>query len=85
MRNTVALVLFLDGFERECMRLMGRMAQLPAPVPTLLVGGQQHRAIVPVLLESGASHVLFDVPDDIKIADWICRLPAVQPRAPHLR
>ena len=73
MRSTAALVLFLDGFERECMSLIGRLSQLPSTIPTLLVASwERHRSIIPALMEGGASHVLFDVRNDTEIADWIC-------------
>ena len=74
MKNTVGLILFLNGVERESCSLLGKLFRLPSLLPVMLVAEDRHRAIVPVLLEAGAMGVLFNVRDDIPIAEWCCRI-----------
>ncbi len=76
VRSTVGFVLFLTGLERECLGILGRLARLPRQRPILIIAESVHRDLLPVLLEAGASTVLFDVKDDVPIADWCLRFLA---------
>ncbi len=73
LRNSRGLVLFLKGLERECLGVLSRLARLPLKRPILVIAENVHRDLLPVLLEGGADTVLFNVRDDVPIADWCLR------------
>ena len=70
LKNSIGLVLFLDGIERDCLDLLGRVARSFREFPVLAVGLTPHRGLMPVLMESGVQSILFDPFDDVSIADW---------------
>ncbi|MCP4782426.1 MAG: hypothetical protein GY903_05195 [Fuerstiella sp.] len=72
--NTAALVIFLDGLERECLTLLRRFVLAPRRPAILIVADEHHQELMPVLLESGVDSLLFDVVNDIPIAEWCLRL-----------
>ncbi|MEQ9408131.1 MAG: hypothetical protein RIK87_10420 [Fuerstiella sp.] len=74
LENTVGIVLFLNGLERDSLGLLGRLARLPRQLPLLVVAPEHHSALLPLLMEAGADGVLFDVRHDIPVADWCLRI-----------
>ena len=73
LRSTIGVVLFLSGLERECLGVLSRLAKQPRHRPILIIAERRHRDLLPVLLEAGSDTVLFDIKDDIPIADWCLR------------
>ena len=72
--STVGLILFLEDVERDCLSLLGRLARLPLRPPILAVCKSQHRELFPTLSEAGVDTALFDVVNDIPIAEWCVRI-----------
>ncbi len=72
--NTAALIIFLNGLERECLTLLRRFVQAPRRPAILIVSDEHHQELMPVLLESGVDCLLFNVVNDIPIAEWCVRL-----------
>ena len=72
--NTRGVILFMSGLERECITLLGRLARRSPQPYVLAIGTEQHHELLPTLLESGADTVLFDVQNDIPVAEWCCRI-----------
>ncbi|MEO1983505.1 MAG: hypothetical protein ABGZ24_23590 [Fuerstiella sp.] len=72
--NTAALVIFLDGLERECLTLLRRFVLAPRRPAILIVAAEHHQELMPVLLESGVDSLLFNAVNDIPIAEWCLRL-----------
>lgn len=72
--STVGIVLFIDGLERECLSLLGRLARLPLRPPVLAICGERHKELLPTLLEAGIDAALFDVVNDIPIATWCVKV-----------
>jgi hypothetical protein len=68
--NTAALVIFLDGLERECLTLLRRLVLAPRRPAILIVADEHHQELMPVLLESGVDSLLFNVVNDIPVAEW---------------
>ena len=68
--NTAALIIFLDGMERECLTLLLRFVQTPRRPAILVIADEHHQELMPVLLESGVNCVLFNVVNDIPVAEW---------------
>lgn len=72
--STLGIILFIDGIERDCLSLLGRLARLPLRPPILAVCAQRHKELLPTLLEAGVDTALFDVVNDIPIAAWCARV-----------
>ncbi|MDG1895829.1 MAG: hypothetical protein P8J37_13060 [Fuerstiella sp.] len=72
--NSVALVIFLDGLERECLTLLRRFVTAPRRPAILIIADECHQELMPVLLESGVDSLLFNVVNDIPVAEWCLRL-----------
>jgi hypothetical protein len=72
--NTAALVIFLDGLERECLTLLRRFLTAPRRPATLIIADERHQELMPVLLESDVDTLLFNVVNDVPIAEWCVRL-----------
>lgn len=72
LKNTVGVVLLLDGMERDCLGLLGRMARTNCVLPVLAVGTERHKDLTSVLMESGVQCVLLNIRDDVPVANW-CR------------
>ena len=77
-RNTIGAVLFVSGMERECLSILGRMARWPTRPALLAVCTDEHRDLMPMLMESGIDAVLFNVTNDIAIAEWCSHLLVLQ-------
>lgn len=74
LRNTVGLILFPAGVEKECCHLLGRLPALSQEPPTLVVADDSQRSILPVFLEAGPTSLLMNVQSDRPIADWCQRV-----------
>ena len=72
--NTAALVVFLNGVERECLTLLRRFVHAPRRPAILIIADEHHQELMPVLLESGVDCMLFNAVNDIPIAEWCLRL-----------
>ena len=72
--NTAAVVVFLNGLERECLTLLRRFVQAPRRPAILIVADEHHQELMPVLLESGVDCLLFNAVNDIPIAEWCVTL-----------
>lgn len=70
LRNSVGLILVPAGIEKECCHLLSKTAMLSRERPALIVAEDQHRGVLPVLLESGPCSVLMNVTNDRPIALW---------------
>ena len=77
LRNTIGFVLFLEGMERECLGFLGRLGRSNYHREILVVATENHREILPVIMEAGVESILFDVSDDVPVAEW-CRRAAAR-------
>jgi len=68
--STQGAILLITGIERECLTLLARIARAPTQPPVLAICETQHRELLPTLLEAGVHTALFDVVNDVPIADW---------------
>lgn len=73
-RNTIGVVLLITGIERECLNLLAKIARWPKRPSLLAICSSEHEILLPMLLESGLDATMFDVEDDILIADWCVRV-----------
>ena len=73
-RNTIGVVLLIAGIERECLNLLAKIARWPKRPSLLAFCSSEHEILLPMLLESGLDATMFDVEDDILIADWCVRV-----------
>jgi len=71
---TLGLILFVNGMERECLTLLGRLARLPLRPPILAICSTRQTELLPVLTEAGVTATLFDVVNDVPIADWCLKV-----------
>jgi hypothetical protein len=74
MRNTVALILFLDQLERECLTVLGGLMRRRQKVPILVVCEDHHEELIPVMLEAGVDTVLSNVHNDVRVSQWCVRV-----------
>jgi len=72
--NTAGLVIFLDGLERECLTFLRRFLQAPRRPAILIVADERHQELMPVLLEADVDSLLFNVVNDVPIAEWCLKL-----------
>ena len=72
--NSVGLIVFLEGLERECLGLLRRLGTESNQPTVLVVGKSRHAELMPVILEAGVSAFLVDVENDIPIANWCASL-----------
>jgi len=72
--STVGIILLIDGLERDCLSLLGRLSRLPLRPPVLAVCRERHTELLPTLLEAGVDAALFDVVNDVPIAAWCARI-----------
>lgn len=70
--NSIGLIVFLKGLERDCLGMFRRLSSAPNQPRMLVIGTSGHAELMPVILEAGASGFLLEVENDIPIADW-CR------------
>lgn len=73
-QSTKGLILFIDGIERDCVTILGRLARLHAKPPILVIGRDRHRELLPTLLEGGVDTTLFNITNDIPIAAWCVKV-----------
>ena len=70
------IIIFAGHHMRECLLLLGRLGRLCRPTPPILVVIPANaEAMIPLLLESGASSVYVERVSDIRVAGW-CRRAA---------
>ncbi|MEZ6127881.1 MAG: hypothetical protein R3C59_04310 [Planctomycetaceae bacterium] len=68
--STLGVILMMTGVERDCLTLLARIARIPARPPVLAICSTAHAELLPLLLEAGVHTALFDVVNDVPIADW---------------
>lgn len=69
-RYTVGAILFFSGVERECFNMLARLARWPQRPALLAICSAKHETLLPTMMEAGIDSVLFDVKNDVHIADW---------------